>query len=390
MSALGSASSQSVGSGSVRLWLVPRHRLPPVVHLPRPPVSPAHCCYGRRPASLRWSTIPSFPLLLYPPSPPSSLLRLLQRFCTRASRFKLLRNMTSTCNPSGFWAFLEPVAEPRSLFELTIEKGVGKDGKGQPAIIGVDANSWILRCKGDRAVPSCVPTWSRKAIHGRLFLRLAWLLRIPATPLFLFDSDQAPVASRDEDRTRWGDELVQEFIALLDAFGYAWFKTRGDAAAELGRLQRSGHIHLVLSDDASTLLFGATCVVRTPLDVAASDECSVLIYRSENMARLRICLQAMLYSAQNAESMRPGHLYFVEETPFLFFFLDRVHERALRWESIPAYRVDFDTVDLFAGVRSIIKDSGDTIDPGNDAPCTVWVPCVLLRMACPLRVGEMP
>lgn len=115
-----------------------------------------------------------------------------------------------------------------------------------------------------------------------LFYRLVKLAKMPVSVLFVFDGPLRPPIKRGRrvvNNVHW---LIPEFKTMIVAFGFEILDVRirlivhlartrlcsqdhqaaGEAEAELARLNQTGVIKAVISEDVDTLVFGARTVIR--------------------------------------------------------------------------------------------------------------------------------
>jgi XPG I-region len=115
-----------------------------------------------------------------------------------------------------------------------------------------------------------------------LFYKLASFLKVPVTPLFVFDGPSRPGSKRGKRVIAKPHWLTKPFQELLEAFGFPYYtvsihrsvvlyissksldgqQAPGEAEAELACLNRAKIIDAVITDDSDALLFGAAHVIR--------------------------------------------------------------------------------------------------------------------------------
>ncbi|EIW62431.1 uncharacterized protein TRAVEDRAFT_68878 [Trametes versicolor FP-101664 SS1] len=160
------------------------------------------------------------------------------------------------------WEILNKAGESRALAQLAVVDGFDKNAHGTRSFrLGVDAGIWL-----------------RHALHSAggkdeyrgdspelcmLFYRLCRLSRFPFTLLFIFDGRSRPQEKRGSRMGKSGThQLAPDFQKLIRIFGMDCREAKGEAEAELGRLNALGHIDAVLTDDADTFLFGARMLLK--------------------------------------------------------------------------------------------------------------------------------
>lgn len=160
----------------------------------------------------------------------------------------------NTMGVPGLWQELAAAGIDRTLSDLAWEKWKTCLSKKQGLRLGIDATLWMYH--------------ARKAKGGKnpalrsLFFRLARLLTLPITPIFVLDGADRPKVKRDA-AVYTGVHVIQvQFCAMLDAFQFAHWTAPAEAEAELAWMDKEGLIDAVLTDDVDALLFGARVVVR--------------------------------------------------------------------------------------------------------------------------------
>ncbi|WFD40869.1 uncharacterized protein MJAP1_003860 [Malassezia japonica] len=154
----------------------------------------------------------------------------------------------------GLWQELAAAGIDRTLSDLAWEKWKTCPSKKQGLQLGIDATLWMYH--------------ARKAKGGKnpalrsLFFRLARLLTLPITPIFVLDGAERPKVKRDAAVYTGVHAIQVQFCAMLDAFQFAHWTAPAEAEAELAWMDKEGLIDAVLTDDVDALLFGARMVVR--------------------------------------------------------------------------------------------------------------------------------
>jgi len=161
----------------------------------------------------------------------------------------------------GLWDILAPVVHQRDLTELAVAKGFVPNRHGlQTIIVGVDASIWFTQAQ-----------FAFRAGHAQagenpelraIFYKLAHLLQIPITPLFVFDGAQRPSMKRGVRVVKKPNWLTKPMQELISAFGFEYYTAPAEAEAELACLNEAHIVDAVLTDDSDVLLFGETHIIR--------------------------------------------------------------------------------------------------------------------------------
>ncbi|KAF8238563.1 hypothetical protein L208DRAFT_1421146 [Tricholoma matsutake] len=147
----------------------------------------------------------------------------------------------------GLWDILRPAEKIISFTELTVKNGFEANGWGTHSfVIGG------LHAQAGKNPELCI-----------LYYRLAWLLKLPVTAVFVFDGPKRPLikcGKRVIANTHWLTQGLKEFVV---AFGFHVHMVL-PTEAELAQLNRTAIIDAILTDDGDCLVFRATCIIRNP------------------------------------------------------------------------------------------------------------------------------
>ncbi|KAK0193508.1 PIN domain-like protein [Armillaria mellea] len=92
------------------------------------------------------------------------------------------------------------------------------------------------------------------------------LAKSPFVPLFVFDGRERPriksSPAEEQDGQIWVTTTPQGMKELLRLFGMQWIAAKGEAEAELARLNRLGIIDAMMTDVVDALVFGARTVIK--------------------------------------------------------------------------------------------------------------------------------
>ncbi|KAK0449863.1 hypothetical protein EV421DRAFT_2032073 [Armillaria borealis] len=160
----------------------------------------------------------------------------------------------------GLWDILNKAAQPRAISHLAAVDGFERNASGRRAYrIGIDASIWYQHSLTSK---SAGDTGDNPELR-MLFFRLCRLAESPFVPLFVFDGRERPKIKRKSRMGKSGShQLSQGMKELLRLFGMQWIAAKGEAEAELARLNRLGIIDAVMTDDVDALVFGAKTVIK--------------------------------------------------------------------------------------------------------------------------------
>ena len=134
---------------------------------------------------------------------------------------------------------LLPAAQERSFSELAVfEEFVANRHDLQTIVIGIDARYvHTIFIMGLMDKLGCCSIWFMQAQFGfhighaqagenpklhTIFYKLANLLQIPVTPLFVFDGPERPSVKHNVNVIKKSNWLTQPMQDLLDVFGFAY------------------------------------------------------------------------------------------------------------------------------------------------------------------------
>ncbi|KAH7888362.1 hypothetical protein F5I97DRAFT_1965320 [Phlebopus sp. FC_14] len=158
-----------------------------------------------------------------------------------------------------------------------------------------------------------------------LFFRLCALAELPLLPLFVFDGHEKPKVKRGSKLGKSGSHaLTVGLKKLLDIFGMEWRTALGRSRGR-ARLNRTGVLDAVMTDDVDALIFGALRVIKNPSLTLSGNKTNpalnaagktsnhhVMIYTAEairkhpdvQMSRGGLVLFALLLKSDYAESVK--------------------------------------------------------------------------------------
>ncbi|KAF7374667.1 hypothetical protein MSAN_00351700 [Mycena sanguinolenta] len=174
--------------------------------------------------------------------------------------------------PPGFWNILKRAAQTTSFKQLAMDDEFMRSQK-RAMVVGIDGCLWITQCQAVFHSP-CHAQMGRSPELRALFYKVAALNNAGVIAVFVFDGPNRPAVKRNKRVKAKPHWLVEEFMEMINLFGFYSYTAPGEAEAELAELNRRGHIDAVLSDDGDTMLFGARRVIRS-LNKKSKDEITV-------------------------------------------------------------------------------------------------------------------
>ena len=126
----------------------------------------------------------------------------------------------------------------------------------RPIRIAVDISIWLFQVQAGRG--------GKNPELRTFFFRLLKLLALPIHPLFVYDGRHKPPFKRGKAvsaRSYGNSPLIQRSKDLIERFRFSWHEAPGEAEAECARLQASGIVDAVMSDDVDALMFGSTLTI---------------------------------------------------------------------------------------------------------------------------------
>ncbi|KAF8955909.1 PIN domain-like protein [Flammula alnicola] len=165
------------------------------------------------------------------------------------------------------WTALAPASEKRTLTQIVVTEGFEQKRRpGRCLHTGIDCSIWMNQAQTATQHGNGKGTQIglNPAIRN-LYNRLCRQLELPSVPIFIFDGLDRPSVKRGNTvKKSKSHHLTKHFQQLLEAFGFHWYTAPGEAEAELAELNQQNLIDAVFTEDSDALVFGATCVIRTP------------------------------------------------------------------------------------------------------------------------------
>lgn len=121
-------------------------------------------------------------------------------------------------------------------------------------IVGVDISAWLYHAR--------LSVEGSNPMLRLIFFRLARLLSLPISVVFVFDGPLRPRIKRGRTVGAGKHPLTGPLMEMIAAFGGVGWEAPGEAEAELSRMNREGLVDAVLSDDVDSLVFGARAIMR--------------------------------------------------------------------------------------------------------------------------------
>ncbi|EER42479.1 conserved hypothetical protein [Histoplasma capsulatum H143] len=128
----------------------------------------------------------------------------------------------------------------------------------RPIRVAIDISIWLFQVQAGKG--------GTNPELRTLFYRLVRLTGLPVHPLFIYDGPQRPQYKRGKliDRNnRAGDlgRIIRRSKHLIDLFRFPHHTAPGEAEAECARLQTSGVVDAVMSDDVDAIMFGSKVTI---------------------------------------------------------------------------------------------------------------------------------
>ncbi|KAK0218402.1 PIN domain-like protein [Armillaria nabsnona] len=141
----------------------------------------------------------------------------------------------------SLWDILNKAAQSQAISHLAAVDGFERNTSGR---IGIDASIWYQHS----LTPKSAGDIGDNPELRMLFFRLRRLAESPFIPLFVFDGRERPKIKRKSKMGKSGShQLSQGMKELLRLFGMQWIAAKGEAEAELARLNRLGIIDAVMT-----------------------------------------------------------------------------------------------------------------------------------------------
>ncbi|KAL4957236.1 hypothetical protein BDW69DRAFT_156716 [Aspergillus filifer] len=122
----------------------------------------------------------------------------------------------------------------------------------RPIRIAVDISIWLFQVQAGRG--------GKNPELRTLFYRLLKILALPIHPLFVYDGRHKPPFKRGKAvsaRSYGSAPIIQLSKILVDLFKFPRHEAPGEAEAECSRLQMTGVVDAVMSNDVDALMFGS-------------------------------------------------------------------------------------------------------------------------------------
>ncbi|OJD23184.1 hypothetical protein ACJ73_05464 [Blastomyces percursus] len=128
----------------------------------------------------------------------------------------------------------------------------------RPIRVAIDISIWLFQIQAGRG--------GTNPELRTLFYRLVRLTGLPVHPLFVYDGPQRPMCKRGKligRNTGVGDlgRVIQRSKYLIDLFRFPHHTAPGEAEAECARLQTSGVVDAVMSNDVDAIMFGSKVTI---------------------------------------------------------------------------------------------------------------------------------
>ncbi|PWY92082.1 exonuclease [Aspergillus heteromorphus CBS 117.55] len=126
----------------------------------------------------------------------------------------------------------------------------------RPIRVAVDISIWLFQVQAGRG--------GRNPELRTLFYRLLKILALPIHPLFVYDGKNKPPFKRGKavsGRSYGSAPIIRLSKILVDLFRFPRHEAPGEAEAECAKLQRTGVVDAVMSNDVDALMFGSTFTI---------------------------------------------------------------------------------------------------------------------------------
>ncbi|KKZ60670.1 hypothetical protein EMCG_04654 [[Emmonsia] crescens] len=128
----------------------------------------------------------------------------------------------------------------------------------RPIRVAIDISIWLFQVQAGKG--------GANPELRTLFYRLVRLTGLPVHPLFVYDGPQRPQYKRGKLVGRnagVGDlgKVIRRSKNLIDLFRFPHHTAPGEAEAECARLQTSGVVDAVMSDDVDAIMFGSKVTI---------------------------------------------------------------------------------------------------------------------------------
>lgn len=189
---------------------------------------------------------------------------------------------------AAVWDLIKPGCGERIPFSVLAS--VFYEENERPLRIAVDAYQWIFECRGANLTSRLTDMDIGKFI-GNFLAKIRYLLKYNISFVLVFDGSLKPTYKRDkslqssskmsldnrdydidydnyQDLIRKGD--YREYDApdlvllkkILKIWNISYIEAPGEGEAEAARLQKTGVVDFVLSNDSDVLIYGATNILR--------------------------------------------------------------------------------------------------------------------------------
>ncbi|KLJ13280.1 hypothetical protein EMPG_11781 [Blastomyces silverae] len=128
----------------------------------------------------------------------------------------------------------------------------------RPIRVAIDISIWLFQIQAGKG--------GTNPELRTLFYRLVRLTGLPVHPLFVYDGPQRPAYKRGKligRNTGVGDlgRVIRRSKYLIDLFRFPHHTAPGEAEAECARLQTSGVVDAVMSNDVDAIMFGSKVTI---------------------------------------------------------------------------------------------------------------------------------
>ncbi|KAF5313491.1 hypothetical protein D9611_008632 [Ephemerocybe angulata] len=169
---------------------------------------------------------------------------------------------------NDLWPVLQPGSTKIFLTPAAIKNMTLKSSDSQPHIkklikVGIDMGTFMDECIAGAHSAGIHHQFAGGPLRP-LFFRLAQLLKIPASFIFIFDGPNRPPKKRgitvqSQSEVWWVDDAQR----MIEAFGFHVHEAPGEAEAELALLNRWEMIDALWTSDGDSMVFGGQAILRS-------------------------------------------------------------------------------------------------------------------------------
>ncbi|KAK2805243.1 hypothetical protein FQN50_006268 [Emmonsiellopsis sp. PD_5] len=174
----------------------------------------------------------------------------------------------------------------------------------RPFRVAIDISIWLFQVQAGKG--------GANPELRTLFYRLVRLVGLPIHPLFVFDGPQKPLYKRGKvvGRNNGGggpSALIRRSKRLIELFRFPHHTAPGEAEAECAKLQTSGIVDAVMSDDVDAIMFGS--------------KVTIMNFSRETSSGINAATHVTLYQTEDGEDGHKTNVHFDRDGMILFALL---------------------------------------------------------------------